>query len=800
MVYGQQSQPFITEVFTHVDPGTLKPDYVAIELYNPYEPGTVTNTHPGPYFDMGTAGTLVGLNPPAPAGARLIHLGALIGVMDRTALSSSGSNPSAPSAANCEDITPAWAPTDIIAPGGYLVIESDKTKRPAGVVPTMPSGNAPTQIPQLMDVFAGHGPLVNNGEIILTRTRAATGVPAVVAAAADPDPVNQYNETVGAPLFLTRVPMDQMDFTGWGGATALVADGRYDYTRPTPPAVALASPDKMYWRCVFPNAVTGTYANTYFPVAGGLMSAVPAVLPTDTTNARLNGSLGAPDPGFYTGAVPTADALSWPVIQLNNVDWPGPAGTTTPTTNKFPFGGFARLGDILQVPYIGSYMLSLSGTIPTFQEVMSVSMDSRYAEDSNPDATAGNEGNLPPATVVAGDNSLADNVDEQIGRFCSLAACRPLDTTGHPRVVYTAPVASGPVVTDDYYWWASRLFDYFSVSAPNTETFPDGSPYTYPVTVPGMPTGVNKDGVALPPYITFGRVNSSPPLTAASVNSISALNLSNVDALYNGCVIEFLSGAAKGECVRVKTYASATKTIGFQTILLFAPADGDLFRIVANPTVGLSTQGLININTASWKVLSMLPLVRNLDGSIDNAAPNWRNDEMAQAIVNYRNTYGPFKSIVDLNNVPLGATGFGFQNGGDRYYGCAAYRPGRWIGERRRRAAGGHLPGRHGESVSAVLGRSAVGRRSPRFQGAVLGHHPHQQHDHDALRFVHRILAGSGLAERWDDLGDDGVAEAAGIHSRPVAGEPDELHGAVDERADAVMGLVSIRKLILEKV
>jgi DNA uptake protein ComE-like DNA-binding protein len=62
----------------------------------------------------------------------------------------------------------------------------------------------------------------------------------------------------------------------------------------------------------------------------------------------------------------------------------------------------------------------------------------------------------------------------------------------------------------------------------------------------------------------------------------------------------------------------------------------------------VGVEGLININTASWKVLSMLPFVPGNPGI---------NQQIAQNIVKYRLQNGPFTSIFDLNQVP------GFQNG-----------------------------------------------------------------------------------------------------------------------------------------
>jgi hypothetical protein len=70
----------------------------------------------------------------------------------------------------------------------------------------------------------------------------------------------------------------------------------------------------------------------------------------------------------------------------------------------------------------------------------------------------------------------------------------------------------------------------------------------------------------------------------------------------------------------------------------------------------VGVEGLININTASAQVLSLLPLVTKGDDPT-----GWAADctQVAQNIVTYRNANGPFMSIYDLNEV----TGFQNANG-----------------------------------------------------------------------------------------------------------------------------------------
>jgi hypothetical protein len=83
-------------------------------------------------------------------------------------------------------------------------------------------------------------------------------------------------------------------------------------------------------------------------------------------------------------------------------------------------------------------------------------------------------------------------------------------------------------------------------------------------------------------------------------------------------------------------------------------SDATLTNHTTQDNVGVD--GLININTAPWRVLATLNLASG------NAADNVL---LAQAIVQYRQKYGPFTSILDLNKVTdvSGVTTNSFQNG-----------------------------------------------------------------------------------------------------------------------------------------
>ncbi|MGC4031302.1 MAG: hypothetical protein QM754_06090 [Tepidisphaeraceae bacterium] len=66
------------------------------------------------------------------------------------------------------------------------------------------------------------------------------------------------------------------------------------------------------------------------------------------------------------------------------------------------------------------------------------------------------------------------------------------------------------------------------------------------------------------------------------------------------------------------------------------------------PDVTSPVHGLININTASYRVLQMVPFVTNTAGVMANAGDTGNNDTIAQAVLTERLTNGPYLSTLDL--------------------------------------------------------------------------------------------------------------------------------------------------------
>jgi hypothetical protein len=217
---------------------------------------------------------------------------------------------------------------------------------------------------------------------------------------------------------------------------------------------------------------------------------------------------------------------------------------------------------------------------------------------------------------------------EQIGRFCPIGDSTPQSATNPAAQLDFGPgYASGLISQNKAYWhyhWARKVFDYFTVQAPHDDYFPNVDP--------APPMGTNTSGgTAVYAKYTAGAV---VPVNNTSIQTVSP------------------------------------STTGYMANALIAKKSED--------TAGV--EGLININTAPWPVLATLPFVppgtdnlsyynptnpaqNTLQPSVPatgttptalTATPNQYSDniDLAMAIVDYRNQHGPFKSIMDLYNVP----------------------------------------------------------------------------------------------------------------------------------------------------
>ena len=545
-VFGSDCQPYIVGMYAHVS-REIKSRFIAVQLVNPY---------------------------PVPIQVTAAWCFATI---DRSQMPSLMINP-------VGQDTPAFTipPASKTGPGSLLV--EDGTE-PAGFVQPL----AVQQFPGLVNAIGE--------EFIILRPRRFDGQISQTITA------TQSGEFVDEDNVCDLVPVDQLDMTGTDG----VAEGAdLYYRRAADPGSKNAAGANFAWNCVWPgpytpynkhNAAGPTSApgNQWQPdpVYSFNQPIVIGSAPKNTgvPNPNFAKVYGGPsDPTAASGSAPT---YSTRTLRVNSPSMPSPNPIGI-TANRFPFGGFARNGDLLQVPFVGAYRITPYGQPPAFgiTEINSVSMDSSLADDLTllskvPASTSGSKMTASTATEAAG-----DSFPEQLGRFC------PVGDSRHS----TDATASLDFSADPQQWhyhWAKRLFDYLTVQAPHDDYFPNVDPAQQDLSVsPVLPARY------LPADPSTARYQENQVLPVA--NSYGASPNAHV------------GGASED-------------------------------------TTGVD--GLVNINTAGWKVLSMVPWVPrgtdNFSDSSDGADGTDDNINIARAIVAEREANGPFASIEDLYRVNI---------------------------------------------------------------------------------------------------------------------------------------------------
>lgn len=363
-VFGTEKQVFITEAVIHLG-GAAGPedDYIAIELYSPYEPHadfaqvSLTNWQLAAYDRA--AGTFIHIH--------------------------------------------TFGADDVVVNREFLVIESSTALRPADIAaPTEPFIEVSTLVEAI------------GKELVLLRPRLATGTPSGPEPSGTPTPEDLEN----------YIPADQIDLTDLstepsdpGGDTAET----WHYARLAPGP----GPSPDAWKCVYPGAMP----------LGGALDARRILAEAGRS------TLGEPNlPGSETVDV----AFS---IPLNDFGWPGPryapgvpsAPSGTAGRLAFPYGGFARDGDILMTPFIGAYTIrDGDGNVVAMN---AVTIDAGYAEEIAP-----------------------SNLNVHVGRFA------PIGKDGAPAVGYE---------------WAEGLFEHLTAHQnPDSDYLPNVNPDAY-IALPG---------------------------------------------------------------------------------------------------------------------------------------------------------------------------------------------------------------------------------------------------------------------------------------------------------------------------
>ena len=554
-VYGAEKQPYLTHIYARndPDPANATNDYMVIEFYNPYSTAIDISGWKLAIVDRSNPSQLT--------------LTALDGTPTGKTLKQEVTNP---------------APLLTIGPKSFVVLLSNISAPKTILLPSP----LPPNFYECQDLMNAFGK-----ELVLMRPRLAAGNPITGALANNTfDETAATNNTTLVGLY-DWIPVDSYDFTNMPQTSKDTKNPQeWEYLRPDDPASG------KNWHFVYP----GPWQLTAAGAGGGgggsttngnptwsatVSTAAGAVPPqTDLATKGFGGYQKAPLTGG--GAATYQDVT----IQVNNTDFGGPLKPTAGGPNFHPLGAFLRNGDILQVPFVGAYKI-VDVTVPAtpkLVELNSLTTDSAVA--TSQDLTD----NYKPIANSAGLTA------ENIGRFC------PIDGTDAANAGTANVDDFGTTAANWRYQWATQLFDYLTIQAPQDDYLPDVDPWRAD---PGYPTTYR-----YPPATTATNVPQPVSNTPPGNSANSGLNPGNLTT--------------------------------------FVPLKA------SEESVGVN--GLVNVNSAPWRTLAAVPWV-------PASNPNFRklNAQVAMAIVQYRDGngatpgHGPFRNLFELNKVPLSGAGLG---------------------------------------------------------------------------------------------------------------------------------------------
>ena len=391
-VYGNEPQPFITEVYATNAAVSPALGYVAVKLFNPYNfPLSLAN------YKFGTI-------------ARSSAVATSLIDFNRTIVEVIPDNPAA-----------FWLPgtAPVIPAGGYVIITSGSNSYGLVTMPnvvTAPTGAAPPLTAGQVAMYTmSNLATALDKELVLVRPRrsynpttyGADGSPTAATGSTTHNPVSDFNET----SITDMVPVDSYDLSGLPPVGTDIAI-EWHYLRPSDPEQSTLD-QQTSWHWVYPGHYRFSTVTTPnpFPLEDvtGSTTTLPPRLVDGTHRGKFPGHSfdltvipGRPatyaDNQLWTMSLPyspiatpqTNQAIYRDIpIRLNTPDSGGPNNPLHQTRNiapavepnAFPFGGFARNGDILQVPFIGSYKLQTPAQVNTinFMEMNPVTMDSMMA-------------------------------------------------------------------------------------------------------------------------------------------------------------------------------------------------------------------------------------------------------------------------------------------------------------------------------------------------------------------------------------------------------------------------------------
>lgn len=503
----------------------------------------------------------------------------------------------------------AQAGVTVIQAHQRIVLESSSTPPSSVVLPSpLPTGTSFVTCSGLSNAFGK--------ELILMRPRRADGT--LSAASPLPAQSNNYYQAESTSNPIDLIPIDSYDFTNMKQTAAAGSTQEWYYIRPSGTA---SSGVNKEWHMVYPGpwmlnsssstSGTGTGNGGGGGTGNGNGTGTGTASPPTWTGTKS--TVPAPNSTTLTIGTPSATTMvPWAnyhdtAIQMNNVDFGGPLKPTSGATNNpMPLGAFPRNGDILQVTFIGSYKLSPLGTPSTIYEMNPVTADSAMA-------TACDSAADTQQPIVS--QSTPQIIAENVGRFCPIDGTDATSAGATPAVDdFVLPVGGAPSATWRYHW-AMRLFDFLTVQAPQDDYLPDVDPWLNdPASATTTATNYRYPAANSPP------APSSPPPVGYQPTYAPA-PVANVTA--------------------------GAKNAGLSTGNLTAPS-------TATSEDTAPVNGLVNINSAPWRVLAAIPWI-----PATQTGYRALNAQIAIGLVQYRDggpgtaPHGPCRNLFELGEATL---------------------------------------------------------------------------------------------------------------------------------------------------
>lgn len=544
---GSEAQPFITEVvMTFLPAGGLQ--YLGIELYNPYP------------FDLNlTNWYLIGTTRLGTGAIDVANINSLTGLDFSTPI-----NITIP--ANSHFVLQNAVPPAPITPPPVGKSANNLVLTP-GKIQSGPQGDVNREILLVRPLMPG-GPLPLNGTELLTDNLTLPARYAYVA-------VDSFDPTGIFPGIVTPPP--GTDVNRWRYVRASASS---DDPSTADPIDTISDP--RGWKFVS----HGAYSEA--PDAGRPYTAGMVPVPLATTGRLGWGDLEtevAPSYGPIR-SIPIGPVLGGPL----HVD--DGSGTAKPL---YPYGGFARDGDALGIPFFGGYR---------------VYRDTGNGTDQDGDGDIDPDGILSPISPT---NPLGDELVELVAptldAFFVDSATAPATThIGRliPQGLGFKSIGTAASELDEGYGWAEDFFEYITtLHAPGKDLLPHAD-NRYRENLRYEDT--NNNGTLDPGE----DLNSNGVLDGADNNLVVNPGSVPVQVAASPTLFDAFPGVIDNDG---DNYANGLKFDSSSGN--WVPPVNPAERLAAYQEAFLPVEGKLNLNTADFGVLKLLPLAMRTDASVN---------------------------------------------------------------------------------------------------------------------------------------------------------------------------------------